>query len=150
MIWEGLLYQQTLHLTLPVPALEALPTCLESLSLGLFACLISAWSTSPNFCLPRPLRSQFNLHNLREESLICLAITAHCTAVSTTVISQVYLLQGASRWNHSACVFACFFSFALTRIYIHILIYMKNTYFLCLGKRTCQSLAIKTTMIKGI
>lgn len=93
MIREGLLYQQTLHLTLPVPALEALPTCLESLSLGLFACLISAWSTSPNFCLPRPLRSQFNLHNLREESLICLAITAHCTAVSTTVTSQVYLLR---------------------------------------------------------
>lgn len=101
----------TLHSS--VPALLAISLFFQlarKVSLRLFA-LISAWSTSPNLCLPRPFRSQFDSHILRKESLICLAITAYYTIVFT-VISQVYLFQGAYYKVKSSYLCIClFFSF---------------------------------------
>lgn len=137
------LIQQSLHLTLPAAALLAMSLFFQpanKVSLTLFALLISAWSTSPNLCLPRPFVSQFHSHILREESLIRLAITAYYTIFST-VISQVYLLWGAYYKVKSSCLCICLF-FSLPR--------QEYVFFLSsLPQCQDQSLAIKT-IVEGI
>jgi len=132
----------TLHSS--VPALWTISLFFQlakKVSLRLFGLLISAWSTSPNLGLPRPFRSQFDSHILRKESLMCLAITAYYTIVST-VISQVYLFQGAYYKVKSSCLCICLF-FSLP--------WQEYVFFLSsLPRCQEQSLAIKTTIVEGI